>query len=715
MSTSEERDPLARIVAVAVVLATLATAFVGYRAASASRADDRAAADAQRLSVEAMERTVRGQQRGQAEFETFTLLERQRRRAANATREALLGPPAVQRAAALERARWDRVVDRTQELTTITEEGPEGPTADPRFPNKLLVRHDRDADVAAALQDAADEESVAWDGMGTTYASILTMLAVSLFLLGFTLSVPGGARLVFVGVGILLGLVGTFRAVMLETSRPERAPRAAAEAFADAEVVLSTQRTPEEAREAVRGYSEAIRLRPSFSLAYQRRATAEFIAGAPETSSSLIATTSDESLERSVADLRKARGLGLETSSVLTSLGANEFLRGLRRNDDGLLADAAQYARDALSLDPGAPVIRSNLAVALLALGRVQEAREALRSYLRYVLFHNGDGQRRRSDHLVQEIVAGTLSDLEILRIARPQLSGEILAAKELVVGSATLGRVGVGEWSGSVGKPVADVLSNALQVRRLRLDGFDFERDVLSIQWYRRPQRDDAWLAEARMSGKVLAAPDGWAPGELEFGGEELYFILKNYRQLVDECLPPGDFRVEVYVNGQLVETSESSGDFEHLDELFLASVDMKACRPGAWRVDRRRRLPGVLEGASSADRSRGIYVVRIADAERMFGVDPASRAPQVLERVLDRFSQVAPGKLRFDRPHDDFFARLNSAVRRWYRYPGGRALVGAGVDDNGDFVVGLVYGPDVYWDDLEPFTISDSFTIAG
>ena len=57
-------------------------------------------------------------------------------------------------------------------------------------------------------------------------------------------------------------------------------------------------------------------------------------------------------------------------------------------------------------------------------------------------------------------------------------------------------------------------------------------------------------------------------------------------------------------------------------------------------------------------------------------------------------------------------YFLGLEAQQRSWYEYGrNGVALVGAGVDDNGDFLVGLVYGQRPYWTG-EPSRIADSHT---
>jgi tetratricopeptide (TPR) repeat protein len=702
----EQHDPLARIVALAIVLATLATAFVAYRAAVASRSDDRAAADAHRLSVLATNRGIRGQQEAQLELETFSLLERQRRRAASAGREALFRPASERTKFELERARWERVARRTQQLTSITADGPDGPERDEGFPDRLLIRQNRAAVEATALQDAANEESVAWDARGSTYASILTVFAVSLFLLGFALSVPGGARLVFVGTGIVLALVGSFRAVRLETMRPERAPDTAARAYADGEVARLTG----EPDEAVERYSEAIELRPSFARAYLQRGRAEFVAGSAGVGGRFISTTSDEALERSIADTLKARELGLESHEILADLGAQEFLLGLFRNDDGLLEDAAQHAREAIELGPDIAIIRSNLAVALLARGKFDEATVALESYLRHALFRNGDQGTPRDPAAVKDLIAGTLSDLAHIVTYRRSLANQVIEAKELVVGSASLGRVGQGAWEGSIGIPRAKAFTNLFQIGYLPLSGFEFGRDVLWLQWYKRVSAKRMLDGIPNVSGVVETAA---GPGTGELGIERAargsYYVQRNY----GGCVPPGEYFAEFYVNGQLRMNATAKTDFGRLDLLKLRTVDFSVCAPAGWRRDRRRNLPGLYEGVVSPDRSRGASIVRIASGERLFGGPLRSRVPQLMDRVLARFSPVAPRRLRFDKRIDNYFAGLGSARSRWYAYPGGRAIVGAGIEENGDLVVGVVYGPTTYWEGGEPSRIFDSFTV--
>jgi hypothetical protein len=165
-------------------------------------------------------------------------------------------------------------------MSSIRLDGPEGPKQDPAFLLRLLTSAQRESIRLAALQDAANEESGAWQSRVARYTAILTIFAVALYLLGSSLTLRQ-IRSAFLVVGVSLLVTGMVWAGATAAHPPRRAPDRAADEYADGYVAWYTGIDSSDYRRAAQHFSRAIELRPTFARAYQRRATAIFMSESP--------------------------------------------------------------------------------------------------------------------------------------------------------------------------------------------------------------------------------------------------------------------------------------------------------------------------------------------------------------------------------------------------------------------------------------------------
>ena len=118
-------------------------------------------------------------------------------------------------------------------------------------------------------------------------------------------------------------------------------------------------------------------LHPTLARAHVELASELFAEGSPQTVGySSIATL--EATAAALAELETAAALGWDDLGTRGDTGFYRFLVGpARSRPSGASAQAVQDARSALELSPELPVLRFNMASALLADGRLEEARAA--------------------------------------------------------------------------------------------------------------------------------------------------------------------------------------------------------------------------------------------------------------------------------------------------------------------------------------------------
>lgn len=676
----EVRDRFSRLVAIAIVVGTLAGAVVGFLQTQAGRRSDAAGIDAQRYATQAMGQLLRSQQIAQVDFENYALADQQRRRAASSRQGFIFLTGAYETVADLDQDRWEQLAAQTATLTRITEDAPDGPIRDPGFPSEYFAKSVKEAVRLRALQDASNELDGAWGGKQSTYTAILTVLAVSLYLLGLSLTVQVGIRRMFAGLGLALILVGSAWAGALALFAPATPPDEAAEAFAEGHVKLQAAGTPAQFEAAAEDYTRAIELRPTFARAYQERAEALFAAGAP-VGQGLLSVSSREALEASTRDLERALELGAENRSVLGSLGFHRFLQGLD-GDAETLEESIAFSERAIEIDPANPIFQFNRGAALLALGRTEEARAAYERAVRLTIYTDPEKEVLREDPGLEEIyVAGALTDLELVLRAQPELEGEVRSLKELIVGSDSLDRVGTGETDVTVERIALEVFPADIQWEAT-LTGYDEESDVISQQWYYQGPEELGWAALPSVSGvyEPVADPDG------------TWFSLNSYLAATfpPACLGSGTYRVEIYVNGRLAGEAEVEEELPELRAYVPSDLNAALCRPSDWERSE-RIVAGWADGYEGPDTDRGVFVFRYTPPRPGATFD-------LLDGTIDIFSNLFPEKPVFDQASGtgtDFFMALNRPRKRWYDYEGGYVRAGTGVADDGAVIVALVWGP--------------------
>ena len=704
-TTGDSADRLSGVVAIIIALATLVAALAGFLQADASNQAGDRRNEAEQIALESLASRQSAQARAQVELETFRRWVEQRTAAGNALLAGLYAGSDPVREASLERetARWETIAAATLEQSDIDPEGEFGPEQDPTFPQRYFAAATQESWRLNALEDAANEEASSIDQRAAAYTAILATIAVSLYLLGLTLAVTGRwLRTGFLTVGVVLLVVGTLWMTLTVLSPPTTTDDRAAELYAQARVTAATARQTVDYEAAEDLYTEAIYLRPTFARALAERADVILQAASPQRSG-YVSIAPPEALERGRADLERARALGLENPQVLGSLGFYSFAEGVQSADAGLLNVSIDYTSRAIALDPGEPVYRFNVGVALAAAGRIDEARAAYQDGVARTIFTDAAVTELRQEPFFEEaVLAGALTDLEIVNRFKPELAPHVRQLKEHIVGRVAAQRSEAPAQSPAVFSNLTLTVFPAEVQWQATIESYDAERDLISAQWYHEGIEGLGWAVIPEISQVITPTLDT----------DGRHYVLAQYLSSVypPACLAPGRYRAEIFVNGRLAAEGTVDGPANAYEAHMARDLTAAFCRPQDWqRLE--ARLPGLIDGFSSTDGQYGVITARYAVPGSLRQLpDLAAQVEDLTIQAFGEWFPAAPTYVEDNGTESTYFMGLSDTALRWYDYGTGYVRIGAGLTNEGAVVVGLVYGPYEWFDTNDPYRILDS-----
>jgi len=697
------------LVAVLIALTTFVAAVAGYLQADTSARADGLRLNAERLSLEAAASVQRQQEQAQVGFEMYARSVEQRTEAANTMLRYLYAgeDEAEQRRLELERARWEALADASVRHSGIDEAGEFGPQQDPVFPARYFASATYEGHRLNALQDAGNEVANILDERSAAFTAILAMLAISLYLFGLTLAVEERLfRLSFLAVGLVLGLIAAgWMALTALLPQPD-IDEAAAAAYARGRVALDTAYDNAGYLAAQSHYDEAIALRPTFGRAYVERASAIALGATPQRSG-FVSIIPTEALERERADQLRAIELGQESGPLYSSLGFGAFIEGTRLGDVALLDESVSYLRRAIELDPTEPIHYHNLGVTLVAAGRYDEARHAYADAVGWTLYSDAARTRpRQAPALEEQVLAGALTDLEIVLRHQPAAAEQIRAIKEALVAPISAASLNPPPASPLViGEVQLDV--HPAQIGwQAPVEGYDAERDVISTQWYYQDPASGDWAVLPTVSGTI---PLGVAEDGRHF--VNAYYVTSV---VPPGCLAAGRYRLEIYLNGRLTHppgSLETETSFADLEAHVGRDVAVAFCRPADWEPLGEDELPGLLTGFRSADGQYGAQVVRVGLPRSWHELPTLTTT--FMDLALESFADLLPGPASYYEPAGTetyHFLGLQRSAWRWYDTDVGWVRAGGGLAEDGSVIVGLVYGPYDWFDGNAYFEVLGS-----
>ena len=709
------RERFARLLAVLIVVATLGVACVEYLHAVADKSADAAGVEAQKLSVERQGELVRAEDRARAEVDIYDASAQERTQQGNAFQEYL--NPSVQQGSAegnllqLEESRWSALADLTGDLTTVKTTGATSPAQDSAFPNVLFAQAGKDSDRLFALADAQNQLRSDWQSRVGLLSVVLTMLAVAIYLFGLSLAMHAAVRRWLVGLGVVLMAGAGLWTVVLLFTTPSGSDERAADAYADGEYALNTFYThpgDEGLKEADAAFTKAIQLRPRFAEAYFERSQDRFLLGSPQRNESVVSITTADALRSQGADLTSAYNLGLRDYRLLNNIAANRLLQGIASGGSPDFGAALGYLDSALDLAPGEPLLYYNQGLAYLGQGKSDAARSSYQLAVQHTLYTDIQHKKRRNDsNTEQAYVGGALTALDLLAAHRSDLAPAVKDMKQMIVSG-----VDRDQKAPAPGAKASDVSVTVFPGElewSATLDNFDATKDTVSTEWYYRDPQKLGWALLSPISGVAVASGSGAVVynsvthvlGE----AEDHFFLINSYLRNTNQCLQPGSYRTEIYVNGTLVAQAQSDAGHGQLVSQALPELAVSFCHPTGWAQDQNNFLRGFSNGYVSADKCEGLYVFRLQNPGSLALGGQAAEAKGFRDLLLGLLQQdnVIPS-INGDSVQErdsPYFLGFNAPTEAYYDYADGSGSIriGAGVADDGAVLGAVVFGPNSQW----------------
>jgi tetratricopeptide (TPR) repeat protein len=572
------------------------------------------------------------------------------------------------------------------------------PEEDPRFPTRYLqnaLHHSYDL---GALREGANQAAEGYENQFVHFAACLTMLAVALFLLGYSLTPQGTTRrTLYAKVAGGLVTVASLWALILVLSAVTTPPAAAASAYANGEVALNDGSY----HAAIHAFSIAVRKDPDFTDAYSERAAAEFGAGFPmvDTGFTEVPTTAGPATVPSFKTLLAATNDDLtaiddnsDSATLLYDAGRDWFYRGvLTRNTNALQSSGADLSAAVARIrtEPNASEL---LASALMLVGADHLALGDSDTQATY----GAAFKELQTPRLPREpIVAAALTDLNLITTENPKLTKVADPVETAVVDA---GLAGATTPYGDPANSDAHVTIKKISVQpdpghALYTVGdggaFNPAKDSLSIQYEYKDPLHGEWAVLPELSGPVgVGGIINFYQGQFDSNNES--YVAKSSPAT---CLPPGQYRLNMYVNGHLAGEQTGPGLWPALHAVRLSDVDAAMCLPAGWKSF--TNGPG-SDGYLSPDGNSGAIILAIPKAA-LDGATGQGALASLLTAAVEGltgsdgfFSGLQSNGKAYSTPF--FMSSANGQEEDW-SINNGSVTSGVGTSSNGDVYVGVTW----------------------
>lgn len=340
-------EPFERFVALLIALVTIIAAIAGYLESDAGARSDAELRNAQQFALQAMGVRSRGEvQTGFAWTDGFRLW-------VEMDSLAFVAEEAGDLALANQ---YRAVRDDLVKLTPLLTDPYFNPEED-EFPD--INAYEADVYIVEATmlsEQFANSANVsdAWDGKASNYVTHLTLLTVALFLFGLSTTIVGRMSWLFVGIGSLIGLVTLVWMVFVVLESVPLIPDEAIEAYA-AGVGFAFQ---EQNEAALQAFDQALTAAPDYANAFYERAKVHF---------------DNRNFAGAAVDYERALDNGREDVNVPWNLGWTYYLLGDYEQ-------AAVATEAALEIAPNQAPLFFNLGLVHLANGDLETADSTFRA-----------------------------------------------------------------------------------------------------------------------------------------------------------------------------------------------------------------------------------------------------------------------------------------------------------------------------------------------
>lgn len=555
-----------------------------------------------------------------------------------------------------------------------------GPAEDQSFPRRYFAAATWNANRLIALRDDARDQSTALGRQTTANTIALSVFGVALFLLGFSQSPQAkNRRRVFLTTALCLvgaGVVYSAYVTKLSLGRPaELTPGRATAAKLYADGV--SRREAGDRRAAREAFDGALARWPGFARArYQR---------------SLV--TADAST--AIADLEFADEHDLRLAEVASELARRLTERAVASGDRGDLDAAEAAARRAEASEPADPAPRMSRALARLVDGDLDAALGAYREG-RDKALAEGDGTA------TERSLARALTDVRRAAGQWRLATGDVHRVHEVLMSDTPRRRVTA---AGALQvKVTSGWVAWELPVKPALKRG----KDRLVVQWYHRSGPQEPWSVLPELSGRVAVSPSGEPRPS-----RQRPYVGATARASSAACLQPGDYELDVYVNGRLLAHRATVLEGQALRPRINREMNLAICVPDRWtRATELQRapfsiaeFPALACAWTSPDRSEGVLLLRFNGqfTTRSAGGEETERQTAAVATRAIRFWRAAfpsspraeggwsPGALKL------IFSLSPGIVQTFHYGPGDAGLVRvqAAFNRNDVAVVVATFGP--------------------
>jgi tetratricopeptide (TPR) repeat protein len=598
--------PTARFLTITIVLATFIAALGGFLLNRASSSAANAGDVAQELSLQAGAAGTGAYQQAETDYAQYLSLQSLDAKAAQEMLEATYDQNGTlswldQYHATVAQAEQTAQAVPADLRPTLANGDP-----DPDFPYDFFAERAFTGTYLGAQSDAYNDASNRWSGLVDNYTAILTMIAVALFLFGSAYVLYGRNRVVFTALGIVLVATGLAWGGGLAVAKQPATPSdRAARAYADGVTAMDAVTSQGGYAVPIKDFTEAIRLRPDYALAYSERASAEALRGSEAIGAGFVSAVSPHWARLAAADELEAYDLGDHDASQVLNVGWSYYQLWVADGFRGRPPLAALgFFRQASQLDPTNAADWLDLGTAEVAEGDYKAATQAYVAGVTHMLYTCARGddlatcrapQPLTSYGLEQALLAGGMESLETIagtRLAEgsPSMRSAIASLEGLLTDSMASGKVVVGPYAPAVRVPG---MEGFLDPNYLELDvpvpagtsALKMASMPLTVLWYERPVGATRWSA--------ISETACWGHGHQECGSYNRFYntfqFVTRFLAADNECFTNVEYRAELYVGGSLAGSLSLSPTDDYISTNLAPALDkamdVGICAPASWR----------------------------------------------------------------------------------------------------------------------------------
>lgn len=384
----------------------------------------------------------------------------------------------------------------------------------------------------ALTRDALTEERITWNARASQYETVITVLGVALFLIGFTLVLARKIRPPILIPGLIL-VIYCFGWTVWIYNKP--IPAVSAEAItatAEGDVYL----TLGEVEPAIESLTTAIEADEDYLPPHAQRSIANMTLANPDILETFaIVDNSSEVFEAAVEDARRALDLGGEED--ITTLAITAVIT-LAANEYGY---AEQAIDTAIGLNENSPGLHLFASVVDLANGDVDAARVDLEAGLSLVQPSEPSGR-------IRSLAADYYSWLGWVESQNPDLVEEAAALRDQMAASEaflTDGDVQSGDAPASAG---------------IVLNGVDFVDDTATVDVELEGVTDDDYVVVLIFERPSEGGP--WVQGaQMAYLGPAVVLVSQGSPIELTRACEPVEFRADLYVEGVFIGSDSAPG----------------------------------------------------------------------------------------------------------------------------------------------------------